>query len=496
MRFDFLKYSFLLFFYLSSYAQINCFDSSNKKGYFEYSNTTDSDFTNYWTKSSTGTFSIETTNPYHDLGSLKVVVPANNLNNVHLSTTSNCTGINVTNSQVWNISAYILAEVGDQLKFSLVNPSDGSVLGSVTHTVRYKPWHYIRLKITSSAAADNAQLKINFHHDGNYFIDNVVLEQSDINTWYVSPSGNNSNDGTSLNNPKADLWGVISDSDFKYGEIINFRGGDYNNSGYYDISNDYANRPDDKKDNDYYFKVPNSNRADFRTGTNTNLNYSSVNRTIDRPLVIRNYVDSSGSHEVPFITFDGAGGFMFGSQSQRVKFLEIGGFKIRGPNSHITYAAAKAHRDAAVTAKGNGSWNASNTPDDLFRGRGIVIWGGSFLNIHSNEVYETPNSGIRVNNADYVRLVNNKVYKTTWWSYNAESGIVIAQSLNHENVTNQDGAGANNVAANTVGIIKMRIENNVVYENINKLVFFNSFLLLSNILCILERFKIAVLSFL
>ncbi|GIR75302.1 MAG: hypothetical protein CM15mP78_00010 [Candidatus Poseidoniales archaeon] len=126
-----------------------------------------------------------------------------------------------------------------------------------------------------------------------------------------------------------------------------------------------------------------------------------------------------------------------------------------------------------VTAKGNGSWNASNTPDDLFRGRGIVVWGGSFLNIHSNEVYETPNSGIRVNNADYVRLVNNKVYKTTWWSYNAESGIVIAQSLNHENVTNQDGAGANNVAANTVGIIKMRIENNIVYENINKLVFFN-----------------------
>ena len=112
---------------------------------------------------------------------------------------------------------------------------------------------------------------------------------------------------------------------------------------------------------------------------------------------------------------------MFGSQSQEVQFLEIAGLKIRGPNSHITYAAAKAHRDAAVTAKGNGSWNASNTPDDLFRGRGIVVWGGSFLNIHSNGSLETPNSGIRVNNADYVRLVNNKVYKTTWWSYNAES---------------------------------------------------------------------------
>ena len=184
-------------FSINGYSQqVNCFDSTNKKGYFNYSNTTGSTFTDYWAKSSTGTFSIETNNPFHESGSLKVVVPTNNLDRVHLSTTSNCTGINVSNSQVWNVSAYILAEVGDQLKFSLVNPSDGSVLGSVTHTVRYKPWHYIRLKITSIAAADNAQLKINFHHDGNYFIDNVVLEQSDINTWYISPSGNNSNDGT------------------------------------------------------------------------------------------------------------------------------------------------------------------------------------------------------------------------------------------------------------------------------------------------------------
>ena len=52
------------------------------------------------------------------------------------------------------------------------------------------------------------------------------------------------------------------------------------------------------------------------------------------------------------------------------------------------------------------------------------------------------------------------VYNNTWWSYNGESGIVIAQSLNRD-------------ADNTNTKIKMRIENNITYANINKLVYYN-----------------------
>ena len=89
------------------------------------------------------------------------------------------------------------------------------------------------------------------------------------------------------------------------------------------------------------------------------------------------------------------------------------------------------------------------------------LWGGFYINIHNNTVWDCPNSGIRVDNGDYVRLSYNTVYDNTFWSYNAESGIEIAQSLNRDGITNNPTT------------IKMRIENNIAYGNINKIPYFN-----------------------
>ena len=96
----------------------------------------------------------------------------------------------------------------------------------------------------------------------------------------------------------------------------------------------------------------------------------------------------------------------------------------------------------------------------MYHGRGIVVWGGYYVNIHNNTVYDCPNSGIRFNNSDYVRVSYNTVYNTTWWSYNGESGIVVAQSRNRDADTSSTK-------------IKMRITNNITYANINKIVYFN-----------------------
>ena len=96
----------------------------------------------------------------------------------------------------------------------------------------------------------------------------------------------------------------------------------------------------------------------------------------------------------------------------------------------------------------------------MYHGRGIVVWGGYYVNIHNNTVYDCPNSGIRFNNSDYVRVSYNTVYNTTWWSYNGESGIVVAQSRNRDSDTSSTK-------------IKMRITNNITYANINKIVYFN-----------------------
>ena len=102
--------------------------------------------------------------------------------------------------------------------------------------------------------------------------------------------------------------------------------------------------------------------------------------------------------------------------------------------------------------------NPNAQPPKKFTGRGIAIWSGHHIILHNNKVYNCPNSGIRVNNGDYVVIAHNQVYNTTWWSFNAESAIVIAQSKHLDDKTYT---------------IKMRITHNRTYDNINKIPYFN-----------------------
>lgn len=141
----------------------------------------------------------------------------------------------------------------------------------------------------------------------------------------------------------------------------------------------------------------------------------------------------------PKIEFDGSAGFMFNNCS----FVEVSGFEIEGQNQVITQAEAEANR---------------LIQDTYFSGRGIVAWSGHNYYFHHNNVHDCPNSGIRTNKGDYNRIEHNQVYRNTWWSSNAESGIVFADS---RSLDTYDG-------------IKMTIKNNLVYENINKIPYYNS----------------------
>ena len=62
---------------------------------------------------------------------------------------------------------------------------------------------------------------------------------------------------------------------------------------------------------------------------------------------------------------------------------------------------------------------------------------------------------MRVNRGDYCIVTENTVYNTTWWSSNAESAIVFAETT----------------SIDTEDKIKMTITNNMVYENMNKVPF-------------------------
>jgi parallel beta-helix repeat protein len=161
-------------------------------------------------------------------------------------------------------------------------------------------------------------------------------------------------------------------------------------------------------------------------------------------VIIKNHDETTGAQKAHAVVlkFDGPGGFRGGSASKPVTDVEITGFEIAGPNNQITYKEAIADR-----------FIGSNR----FSGQGISIWAGYRIWLHHLKVHDTPAAGLRVNNADYLVVEHCEVYRTTWWSRSAESAIVFAQSAN---IDESDK-------------IKMIMRKNKVYNNMNKIPYYN-----------------------
>ena len=178
------------------------------------------------------------------------------------------------------------------------------------------------------------------------------------------------------------------------------------------------------------------------SGTYTNHNYGNGGNSNPAAVSLENINDvllrSLPGHTVR-INFDGSGGII----CRNVTRVEVRGFIVDGPNAQITEAEATADR-------------LLHSP--RFSGRGIVVWGGAHVWIHNNTVSHCPNSGIRVNRGDYCTVSDNEVFNNTWWSSNAESAIVFAESA----------------PTDTLDIIKMRILRNRVYGNKNIIPYYNA----------------------
>ena len=192
----------------------------------------------------------------------------------------------------------------------------------------------------------------------------------------------------------------------------------------------------------------------------TGLNGTSLN---NNPVVIFN---QSGTYESPItlknldghspkIQFDGNGGIKFANGASNII---VEGFEIEGPSALITYDQAIADREYKILVSEDDnddtSWN-----NQYFNGKGI--WGyGPHNNIiiRNNIVYNTPGSGIRFNDSDYITIENNTVYNTTWWTSSASSAVVYAESISAEG----DNASE----------IKMIMRGNIVYNNWNRIPFY------------------------
>jgi len=167
--------------------------------------------------------------------------------------------------------------------------------------------------------------------------------------------------------------------------------------------------------------------ADFRSG-------STANGAVVAFRNLREIVLSNLPGHVPRIEFDG----LAGVSGYNVRGFEVRGFEVEGPARQITYEEAMADR---------------SLHSRKLSGRGIFVDGGDHIHIHDNVIHHAPGAGIRVDGSDYCTVAGNVVYNSTWWSTNAESGIVIAQS---NSIDTDDG-------------VKMTIRGNTVFGHLNYL---------------------------
>jgi hypothetical protein len=143
--------------------------------------------------------------------------------------------------------------------------------------------------------------------------------------------------------------------------------------------------------------------------------------------------------ETAKLKFDADGGIV----GKNIKNVVFEGLEIEGPGADISYEEALADRKLK-SAK--------------FTGRGIAIWKGDHIQFSKMLVHHTTGSGMRVNQGDYVMLEDSEVYSTCWWSSAAESAVVYAES---RSVDEED-------------IPKMIMRRNKVYDNLNKMPYYNS----------------------
>jgi parallel beta-helix repeat protein len=115
------------------------------------------------------------------------------------------------------------------------------------------------------------------------------------------------------------------------------------------------------------------------------------------------------------ISFFGRGGFI----GQNCSYIVIDGFEIEGPGESITKEEAVENRLNKTTYRrgwGIQFFNLADGTDSY----------NHHIEIRNNLIHHTPNAGIRIQDGDYILIEDNIVHNVSWWSSDANGGIVIA----------------------------------------------------------------------
>ncbi len=241
--------------------------------------------------------------------------------------------------------------------------------------------------------------------------------------YYVSENGSNSNSGGSESDPFLTIAKAMNLT--SPGDTVYVMDGTYRNTGY-------------------------GSGIDGTDLTNGNVVRITTSGAAGAPITLRNLE----GHK-PKIQFDGSGGINF---APNTGYIIIDGFEIEGPSQFITYDQAIADRNYKIQVAEDDDASTSYG-NNYFSGRGIYGYGPhSNVIVRNNIVHDTPGSGIRFNDSDYMTIEYNEVYNTTWWTSSASSAIVYAESIALEGDNGSE--------------IKMIMRGNVVYNNWNRIPFY------------------------
>jgi parallel beta-helix repeat protein len=241
--------------------------------------------------------------------------------------------------------------------------------------------------------------------------------------YYVSENGSNSNSGASESEPFLTIAKAMNLT--SPGDTVYVMDGTYRNTGY-------------------------GSGIDGSDFTNGNVVRITTSGAEGAPITLRNLE----GHK-PKIQFDGSGGINF---APNTGYIIIDGFEIEGPSQFITYDQAIADRNYKIEVAEDDDASTSYG-NNYFSGRGIYGYGPhSNVIVRNNIVHDTPGSGIRFNDSDYMTIEYNEVYNTTWWTSSASSAIVYAESIALEGDNGSE--------------VKMIMRGNVVYNNWNRIPFY------------------------
>ncbi|WP_195470321.1 right-handed parallel beta-helix repeat-containing protein [Bacteroides xylanisolvens] len=126
-----------------------------------------------------------------------------------------------------------------------------------------------------------------------------------------------------------------------------------------------------------------------------------------------------------------ASGEVWNAVQINASYIIIDGLEFKGDNDNLTYEAAKKAYDDAKAG--------TASPQGKFNTNALTIGGSKkesqlphHVTVRNCVVHDFPGSGLNAIQADYIRLENNVVYNTSWYTMYATSGMSILCPYNSD----------------------------------------------------------------